>query len=260
MKKTTKQSAVVFLRSDELPKREVFEKALEDLGAQLTWHEEHEIGASYALSLTMNGAVIGLSVVGGPLERDLYAQAVELSGLPDDEKKAIESHGSHARIVFMESVEELVEPVICMTHVYRVAARLCMHDGVAVLAPGSGVLILGLESEHVDRSIEDEIPPLDMWIAVEKLSDDVVKSTGAAIVGIPEVELRGIGILDAETTFSTMMDTLLYLRRIRRELVPGEILHIGRQPWDWMAIKSPEGLLKLKRVDPEESRSLRGSN
>lgn len=258
--KTAKQTAVVFLRSGELPKREIIETALQDLGGQLTWHEEHEIGASYALSLTIDDAVIGLSVIGGPLERDLYEQAIELSGLQDEDKKAIESHGSHSRIVFMESGAEVVEPVICMTHVYRVAARLSALDGVAVLAPGSGVLILGLKPEHVDRSVDDEVPPLDMWVAVEMLSDDVAKTTGAATVGIPEVELSGVGLLDADATFSTAMDALLYLRRIRRELVPGEVLHIGQQPWDWMAIKAPEGLVKLKRVDPNESRNLSGSN
>ena len=258
--KKINQSAVVFLNNDELPPRERVETALEGLGGCVEWHEEHELGATYAFSVELEGGIIGVSVIGGPLERELYDKPLETSGLPDDDRQAIEGHGTHARIVFMEERGDPIEPVLRMTHVYRIAARLSTMDGVAVLAPGSGVFVMGLGPEHVDNTIDDEVPPLDMWIAVEKTGDDVAKSVGAKIVGIPEVELTGIGLLDAETTFCTVMDALLYLRRIRRELVPGEVLHIGRQPWDWMTLKGPEGLVKMKRVDPEAARSVRDSS
>jgi len=252
--KTTKQSAVIFFRDNQLPKREDVLSSLTDLQGKYTWQEEHELEGTMALSIEFAQANIGVSFFGAPLEERLYLPMLETAGLDETDVEAIKNHGSHARLVFMEEAEP-IEPVERMGRVYRVAARLNSLDGLAVLAPGSGVFVIGITSEHVDKPLEAEVPPLDMWVTVEKKGDDVARSVGASVIGIPEVELEGVGILDAENTFTTVLDVLLYIRRIRRPFVEGEILHVGMQPWNWLAEESSKERMKFRRVALEEGES-----
>lgn len=256
MKKKKKQSTVVFLGPDVLPEREQIEAVLADLGANLQWREEHEIAHTRALSLKLNDAEIALSVIGAPMEPELYTELLEMSGLSQEDKAAILGHGSHARVVYMDE-ETPVEPVNRMTAVYQVATRLGRMDGVAVLAPASGVFVLGLTPEHLDEAIEREIPPLDLWVAVEMKDDDHASTTGATHIGLPELELSGVGILDPDSIYSTVLDILLYLRRIRRELVPGETLHVGQQPWSWITMRGSDDLVKLRRIDADQETNVK---
>lgn len=250
--KKKRQSTVIFLRSEKLPDRAAVEAALAECCSGLSWHEEHETERGLAATVNLGDSQVALSILAIKLEPDLYADPLEVSGLSAEEKAMIEGHGSHARLVYIDESAP-VEAVDRMALVYRVASRIAALDGVAVLAPASGVFILGLQPEHVDEAMKNETPPLDMWVALEKTEEDVVRTVGASYLDLPEVEAEGIGILDPETTFSTVMDVLLYLRRIRRELIPGETLHVGDQPFRWMTMRSSDGSLRLRRVELNET-------
>ena len=240
------------MESPELPSREALESALEGLASGFVWRKEHEAGGILALEVAIGDSKIALSLIGEALEPKMYEDALEVSGLAPKEVEAIENHAAHARIVYLEE-EEPVEAVLRMTLIYQIAARLTQLGSIAILAPASGVFVLGLKPEFMDKPEDPEVPPLDLWVAVEKVSDDKARSVGATQLNIPDVELDGIGILGAEAIFSTVMDMILYLRRIRRELVPGETVHIGRQPFKWFTMRSKDKkLIKLRRVELEE--------
>lgn len=238
----------MFFAGGGLPEREAVLASLTDLEGDYFWLEENETKHTYALNARIGDATVAISIVGAPLDAEMYLPYLEVAGLDKADTEAIKRHGSHSRIVFMDE-EDPIEPVNRMALVYQVAARLYTLDGVAVLAPASGVFVIGIEPEHIEKPLERDVPPLDMWIAVEKTEDDKVKTIGADYIGIPNIELEGIGLLSPESTFSTVMDVLVYLRRIRRELIPGETLHVGTQPWNWLTMKGTKKLVKLRRVE-----------
>lgn len=249
MQKADKQSTVVFLRPTELPARTRIEEALGDLGAVLQWHEEHELDSTLALSLLIENIHIGVSVIAASLGPALYEKDLAASGLDHADRNRISAHGSHARVVSMKT-ETPAEPADRMWMVYRVAARLCALDGTAILAPASGVFVLGVDKEYVDSRRDDNVPPMDLWVQVEMGRDGIVRSRGALVSGVPEVALAGIEGLAPAEIYSTMMDVLVFLRQIRRELIPGEALHVGEQAWDWTVTSGDKDLVSFERVAP----------
>jgi hypothetical protein len=244
--RANKQSAVLFQKGQGLPPRQAVEDALQDLSPKLQWLEEHETEVSRALSVHLGDQQLAVTLWGQPLAPELYQEMLTDSGLQAEDQEQIANHGSHVRIVSMKS-EAVAEPVERMGLVYRVAARLASLDGLAVLAPGSGVFVCGLLPEHVDTPLSQEVPPLDLWVQVEMHGDDEAKTQGTTLLGLPELELHGVGLLPPEAIFATTMDVLLYLRRIRRDFVPGETMHVGRQPWQWVADKCTTGQVILRR-------------
>jgi len=248
MEEAHQQSAVVFLPQSELFSREEVEGALGDIeGAVLTWHEEYELEDTKALSLHLEGQHLAISFLKAPLVPALYHDLLDASGLEDDDRQQIEAHGSHVRVISMKT-GEIVEPADRIWLVYRAAVRLAGLGQGAVLAPLSGVFVMGVDPSYVDSRREENVPPMDLWVQVELGQDGVARSRGAGIGGIPEVELSGIAELEPDQIYSSVMDTLVFLRQIRRFLVAQETVHIGRQPWQWEVTEGEETLVKLNRI------------
>lgn len=248
MQQANKQSAVVFLQRSELPAREDVEAALCDLtGAVLTWHEEHELESTRALSVFIESQHIAVSIIAAPLPREMYAEPLNASGLEGEDRGRIENHGSHVRVISMKT-QEIIEPADRMWMVYRIAARLADMDRGVILAPASGVFVMDLDIGYVDTRTDDNVPPMDLWIGVEMGKDGVARSVGAGVAGVPEVELGELGEMPPEEIYSSVMHALVYLRQIRRELVPGESLHIGYQPWLWEVKSGDADRIHLERT------------
>jgi hypothetical protein len=248
VQQANKQSAVVFLRRSELPERKEVEAALATIsGSLVTWHEEHELENTRALSLLLEGQHIAVSIIGAAIDPEMYGKILDDAGLAPEDREVIESHGSHARVISMKS-DEVFEPADRMWLVYRVAARLSGLDGGAILAPASGVFVLGLDTEYVDSRRDDNVPPMDLWVQVVMEKSGEARSIGASVVGVPEVSLSEITGMDPEEIFTSIMGTLVYIRQIRRPLVTGESLHIGNQYWEWKVVSNEDELVRLQRV------------
>jgi hypothetical protein len=249
VQKADRQATVVFLGPSELPSRAAVEAALGDIGATLQWHEEHELESTLALSILIEDIHVGVSIVAAPLPPALYEKHLAASGLDAGDQERVAAHGSHARIISMKT-ETPAEPADRMWMVYRVAVRLCGLGGVAVLAPASGVFALGVDTAYVDARRDDNVPPMDLWVQAEMGTDGIARSRGAFVSGVPDVELSGLDVMEPGEIYSTIMDMLVFLRQIRRELVTGESLHVGAQGWDWKVTTGDKELVKFVRVSP----------
>ena len=248
MEKANKQSAVVLFRGAEPPSKETVENALSDLGAKLAWQGEADDGSS-ALLLELGDHQIAVSLLATPLANANFADALASSGLDGSDEQGIQGHESHGRIISLETAEP-TEPADRMWLVYRIAARLINLGGAAILAPSSGVFVLEVDTGYVDSRREENVPPMDLWTQVEMGQDKIARSVGAAIAGVPEVELKGLDGLEPDVIYSTVLGALVYLRQIRREMTPGESFHIGDQKWFWAVTSGSPELVQLERVNP----------
>lgn len=226
------------------------DRAVADLDEEPIWRGEGERGPDLVVRVTEDQRV-AVNFLAEPAADALYVEHLRGSGLDESDQRAVRAHRSHGRCSFMDT-DAVVEPSDRMGAVYKVAARLSAMDGIAVLAPESGVFALGLRPEHVDGRLEQGVPPLDLWIQVEMTGEDRARSVGAPAAGALDVELVGVTGMSPDEVFDSVLGAVAYMERIRRELIPGETLHIGSQPFRWIALKGKKDLVVLQREEGSE--------